>query len=182
MEASNEYQGNSWLAYDRHFRQCAASQPNSKWSNIDTTVWKLAFTGAGRCIHCFSLFHKSKEYKFVSSPALSLSEPQHQHQAPYRCHYICQHWNEQYGQGCSFRNCRYKHVCYHCAYNPTATDINHKAIFCPNCPAPQVKTLQQPKPLFPWSIVLGNFGHNQLMHTLVCNYHDNFMLQTIQER
>ena len=149
MEASNEYQGNSWLAYDRHFRQCAASQPNSKWSNIDTTVWKLAFTGAGRCIHCFSLFHKSKEYKFVSSPALSLSEPQHQHQAPYRCHYICQHWNEQYGQGCSFRNCRYKHVCYHCAYNPTATDINHKAIFCPNCPAPQVKTLQQPKPLFP---------------------------------
>ena len=44
LEASNEYQNNCWLAYDRRFRKQAASQPNCKWSNIDSTFWNLAFT------------------------------------------------------------------------------------------------------------------------------------------
>ena len=131
---------NCWLAYDRRFRKQAASQPNCKWSNIDSTFWNLAFTGqarANRCRHCFSLFHQSKDCEFSSSPTSNRSDPPRQ--MPFRRRYICRHWNEQHGQGCSFPNCRYEHVCYHCAYNPAANDVNHKAIFCPN----------RPKPLFP---------------------------------
>ena len=45
LEASNEYQNNSWLAYYRRFQQQAASQPSCKWSIIEPTLWKLAFTG-----------------------------------------------------------------------------------------------------------------------------------------
>ena len=59
LEASNEYQGNCWLAYYRRFRQQAASLPNCKWSTIDSTIWNLAFTGqarASRCRHCSAYF------------------------------------------------------------------------------------------------------------------------------
>ena len=89
LEASNEYQGNCWLAYNRRFRQQAASQPNCKWSNIDTTYWNLAFTSqakASRCRHCFSLFHQSKDCEFASSPTSSLPDPRPQ--MPYRRWYI----------------------------------------------------------------------------------------------
>ena len=151
LEASNEYQGNCWLAYDRRFRQQAASLPNCKWSTIDSTIWNLAFTGqarASRCRHCFSLFHLSKDCEFASNQTSSQINPPHQ--MPYRRRYICRHWNEYRGQGCSFPNCRYEHVCYHCAYNPAASDINHKAIFCQNRPSQYSGTLQRPpKPLFP---------------------------------
>ena len=41
LEAIKKYQGNCWWAYDRHFRQQAASQPNYKWSNIDYIIWNL---------------------------------------------------------------------------------------------------------------------------------------------
>ena len=81
LEASNEYQGNCWLAYDRHFRQQAASLPNCKWSNIDSTIWNLAFTSQARascCRHCFSLFHLSKDCKFASNQISSWVDPPHQ--------------------------------------------------------------------------------------------------------
>ena len=74
LEASNEYQNNRWLAYDRRFRQLATSQPSSKWSNTDSTLWSLAFTGqakVNRCKHCFSLFHQSIDCEFASSSTSS---------------------------------------------------------------------------------------------------------------
>ena len=33
LEASNEYKNDCWLAYDRRFRQQAASDPHCQWSN-----------------------------------------------------------------------------------------------------------------------------------------------------
>ena len=58
LEASSEYKNDCWMAYDRYFRQDATSQPQCSWSNIDTTLWLLAFSGqarANRCKFCFSL-------------------------------------------------------------------------------------------------------------------------------
>jgi len=52
LEVSNEYQKNRWLAYDRRFRQLAASQPSWKWSNTDSTLWSLAFTGQAKASRC----------------------------------------------------------------------------------------------------------------------------------
>ena len=67
---------------------------------------------------------------------------------PFCWWYIYWHWNEQNGQGCSFPNCQYEHIYYHCAHNPAANNINHKAIFYMNCPSQKLATLQRPKPLF----------------------------------
>jgi len=109
LEVSNEYQNNRWFAYDRRFRQLAASQPSWKWSNTDSTLWSLAFTGqakASSCKHCFSLFHQSSDCEFA--PAYSSSHAQ----ASAHRRFICHQWNEQPAQRCMFPNCRYEHVCY----------------------------------------------------------------------
>ena len=65
IQAQLEYQGDSWLGYDRTFHLRAMSQPDLKWSCVDHTLWSLAFSGKGkvnRCRHCFSLTHSSSEY------------------------------------------------------------------------------------------------------------------------
>ena len=70
LEASNDYKKECWLAYDRPFRQQAASDPHCKWSNINTTLWNLACASqarANRCRHCFSLFHSSRECEVQES-------------------------------------------------------------------------------------------------------------------
>ena len=148
LEISNEYQNNCWLAYDRRFRQLAATQPSWKWSNTDSTLWSLAFTGRAKascCKHCFSLFHHSSHCEFA--PAYSSSHAQ----ASARWRFICRQWNEHPAQRCTFPNCSYKHVCYNCAFDSSVRDIHHKAIFCPITPAQQPVPLQGPRPLFQWN-------------------------------
>ena len=155
LETSNEYKNDCWLAYDRCFRQQAASDPQCKWSNINSTFWNLAFTGqarASRCRHCFSLFHSSRDCELASDQATTTPEPQFRR--PFRstqrhCRLVCYQWNEQRAQNCSYPNCRFEHVCYYCTFDPEARDINHKAIYCPN----RTNHSQQPtaprQPLFP---------------------------------
>ena len=45
LKASNEYRGDCWLGYDWRFQQRTASQSNRKWSDMDSTLWNMAFTG-----------------------------------------------------------------------------------------------------------------------------------------
>ena len=62
VEACREYESDTWLGYDRRFRQRTAASPDSKWAKIDPTLWNMAFTGhakAERCKHSFSLSHKA---------------------------------------------------------------------------------------------------------------------------
>ena len=52
-----------------HMTDVFASQPQRSWSNIDTTLWLLAFSGqarANRCKFCFSLSHTSKDCELAS--------------------------------------------------------------------------------------------------------------------
>ena len=44
---------------------------------------------------------------------------------------IFRHWNEERTPNCSFPSCRYEHICSLCAFNPEATDIHHKTVYCP---------------------------------------------------
>ena len=157
IEASTEYRNNSWLAYDRRFRQQVAAHPQCKWSNIDSTLWTLAFTSqakTSRCRHCFSLFHLSQDCEFDPNPTSPPIEPQFTGASrvrPVRRRLICQQWNQESSQSCSYPNCRFEHVCSICAVNPAARDINHKAIVCPNHPAQNHQPInaQRPPPLFP---------------------------------
>ena len=101
LEVSNEYHNDRWLAYDRRFRQQAASQPGCKWSSIETTLWNWAFTSqarASRCKHCFSLFHQSKDCEFSPNPTSSLHD-RPPYQALGRRRFLCRQWtDEQYAE------------------------------------------------------------------------------------
>ena len=55
IEANMEYEGEAWPGYDHRFRQRAASDHSTVWSQSDTTLWDLAFSGkakANRCCYC----------------------------------------------------------------------------------------------------------------------------------
>ncbi len=61
IEASMEYQGDTWMGYDRRFRQ---GVPDTVWSKIDPILWNIALTGqakALRCKFCFSLSHSAAQ-------------------------------------------------------------------------------------------------------------------------
>ena len=67
IQAYQEYQGDSWLGYDRRFRQQAAATP-TKWAVVDPTLWNLAFSGragVSRCSYCFSLSHCSSDCEML---------------------------------------------------------------------------------------------------------------------
>lgn len=139
IQAYQEYHGDSWLGYDRRFRQRAATNPSSSWSTIDPTLWSLAFSGRGSsrlCSHCFSTSHSSKDCELNSNSVPNEHSATH----PFRSQLttsqgrrpICFDWNETPAPGCPHPSCRFEHSCYYCARNPNARDKAHKAIFCPN--------------------------------------------------
>ena len=90
IEANMEYDGEAWLGYDLRFRQRAASDQKTVWSQSDSMLWDLAFSGkakANRCCYCFSLTHSSPQCEWApdSQPTPSpkplfanISSPQHQ--------------------------------------------------------------------------------------------------------
>lgn len=134
IDAYLEYKSNCWMGYDRRFRQIAASEPGRSWASIDPTLWNLAFAGQAkttRCTHCFSLSHRSDDCEFSSR-----SKPQSSDQLPStgqgtRHKLICFQWNENASASCPYPNCKFQHICYICAYDPTVTDVAHKALYCP---------------------------------------------------
>ena len=76
MEACMEYEGDSWLGYDRRFRQTVSASPGATWAKIDPTLWNMAFTGqakARRCKHCFSLSHLAEDCDWAPTPPTQLA-------------------------------------------------------------------------------------------------------------
>lgn len=140
IEAHMEYSGEGWMGYDRRFRQRAASDPNIIWSQIDTTLWNLAFSGlarAVRCKFCFSLTHNSKDCSWAPDPAVFISGgPSQQlvsplpHFRPLRRR-LCMLYNNEPAPGCSYPNCKFEHVCCLCVDDPNVGDKSHKALMCP---------------------------------------------------
>ena len=134
IEANMEYGGEAWLGYDCRFRQIAASDQKRVWSQSDSTLWDLAFSGkakANKCCYCFSLTHSSSQCEWA--PDLQSTPPQplfasilpSQFQPPYKPSFqmqtplrICKTFNFDLRPGCTFRNCSYEHTCWHCTYNP----------------------------------------------------------------
>ena len=75
-EASLEYQEDCGLGYDWWFWQKAAANPALVWSNTDTTLWNLAFTGqasASCCSHCFCLSHTTNQCDWAPDPQLLMA-------------------------------------------------------------------------------------------------------------
>ena len=78
IDSSIQYEGDSWIGYDRRFRLSAAANSTKIWASLDPTLWNLAFAGSARvsrCKHCFSLTHPSIECEWASEAAQPISTP-----------------------------------------------------------------------------------------------------------
>ena len=139
VEACSEYKNEAWLGYDRRFRQMASASPSTPWARIDPTLWNMAFTGqakAQRCKYCFSLTHMAEECDWAPSasvplitiPATSYRMPQQRQRSTTQ--QVCYSWNHNTDPHCHYPNCKYQHICLHCARDPTVVNKNHKAINC----------------------------------------------------
>ena len=132
VEACLEYGSETWLGYNRCFRQLAAASLDTTWAKIDPALWNMAFTGqakARRCKFCFSLTHPSEDCDWAPIPSSS------QHPTPpsirgsqRQCNLqICYFWNHSPDPNCAYPNYKYQHVCLYCAKDPQATNRDHKA-------------------------------------------------------
>ena len=154
VEACREYEGDTWLGYDRRFRQRAAASPDSKWARIDPTLWNMAFTGqakAERCKYCFSLSHKEVDCDWAPQTS-SATAPLAAHKFPtprwtprLRNAPVCKSWNFTQQPSCDFRSCTYQHVCMQCSKDPQA-DKAHKLINCPKRQSRGQVTIGQQQP------------------------------------
>ena len=62
IDAYQEFKGDYWMGYDRCFRQRAAAVAQvDKWTNIDITLWNLAFASRGATTHCKFCFSTSHD-------------------------------------------------------------------------------------------------------------------------
>ena len=107
------------VIYDRRFSLKASAVAITEWSNIDITVWKLAFYDRlpSGGTHCLT---KSPAQTKTSFSRFSSSRPRP----------VCLEWNETTSTDCSRPSCRYEHSCYRCIHLNILSK-NHEAIFCP---------------------------------------------------
>ena len=137
LDAHKEYPGDHWIGYDRRFRQRAAATRSTKWSDVEPTLWNLAFAGrahSSRCKFCFSISHHSNDCDLAPDVQASprgvtsiLPRPSLPFRRP-----VCYDWNEDPAPGCPRRGCKFEHICYLCVRDANVKDRNHKAVLCPN--------------------------------------------------
>ena len=63
IQASQEYEGLAWFAYDEAYRRQAAVTQHYEWSRINPSIFSICFTGRAkrgqRCEWCLSASHSS---------------------------------------------------------------------------------------------------------------------------
>ena len=161
LEASNEFQNNRWMAYDRHFRQQAASQPGCKWSAIDSPFWNFAFTGQAivSTVLVCSISRKIANLFLLLLPV---------HMT--HCHTKLLANVDLFVAGGMSNTLQV--VPFRIAAMSTDAIIvpliQHqrtvitKAVFCPNPPPSQSVTQQRPRPQLPWVIAIMSHSYHKL--------------------
>ena len=118
------YQDSRWVMYDRQFCQKASTTSVPDWSAIDMSLWNLAF-----CSHVTG-HHGNKPQKtayLCKDPPQACSTSWKFSSWPKKLE-----WNDIPSNDCPYPACRYEHICYRYAHNPSITDKYHKAMFCPH--------------------------------------------------
>ena len=125
VQASRDYAGTPWRAYDIHFRKQAAATKLTKWGEKDPSLWLSYFAPAlakQRCEECGSFDHDKKDCEVVQGSQGAKTQltrkGTHISQstarfAPYpsKTPPICKKWNRG---NCSFPSCSYRHICMEC--------------------------------------------------------------------
>ena len=128
VRASRNFEGSSWVVYDRCYRRQAAATKNLVWSIPDSALYNEAFTGRAKaiphCQHCLSENHTLSD-----CPDCPLDmQREHRHQQD-RNLQIRGGFSSQYCQlfnqiRCRSRRCKYQHLCNLCS-------LPHPAQVCP---------------------------------------------------
>ena len=149
LRAAHNYEGASWVAYNRQFRRDMLAQKDLNWSTPNARLYNEAFTGRAkiipRCLHCVSEDHTTAVCPHNPNPAYVgwfpnpyLTHP-HSLQSPTPPALlapavgtagrpeVCRNFNENH---CRFTRCQYAHVCSECS-------APHPAISCPVGPHSQ---------------------------------------------
>ena len=116
--ASIDYEDMPWLAYDTHFRKQAATNPQTRWAQLDAALWTVYFTRAQPKSRTTD--NKAPD----TTPTRRMYKPgDRTRPSPYPMP-VCRKWNSI--EGCNLPFCRYRHCCYKCNFT------THKGAHCPN--------------------------------------------------
>ena len=122
------YPDGRWVVYDRQFRQKASATSVPEWSVIDTTLWNLAFSSHVTGHHD----DKPQETAYLCRDPPQAYRTSWKSSSWPKKQRICLEWNDTPSNDCPYPACRYEHICYRCAHNPSIIDRRHKAMFCPH--------------------------------------------------
>ena len=141
LRAAHNYEGSSWVAYDRQFRRDMLARKDLNWSMPNPRLYNEAFTGRAksipRCPHCLGDDHVGSNCPLNpspvvvgwfqdSSPTTPLTTPsspftQGQPRSGGTRGELCRNFNEN---RCRFTRCRFQHTCSVCLGL-------HPAVLCP---------------------------------------------------
>ena len=134
VQASKDFQGMPWLAYDTHFRKQAAAIKLSRWGEKDPSIWLTYFTPAlakQRCEECGALDHLKNDCELAEERQRSKAQQPRKgstseqgaiRYTPYSSKPppICKRWNRG---SCTSPSCSYRHICMEC-HSATHRDSN----------------------------------------------------------
>lgn len=138
IKCSKRFEGSGWFSYDRAFRRQAATIKNLNWSQTDSTLFSLAFTGKAKqmstCDLCFSTNHTTNQcpdaqfsffpvQAWTSNIGMGTSSPFPQSGAkPART--VCGLYNSRRGPlSCTFgARCKFAHICSLCKGNHSRSE------------------------------------------------------------
>ena len=125
MRASREFSGLAWAQYDAAYRHHAANNNIRRWSQINSSLYSICFTGRAqgstpRCELCTSVFHVAKDCPYSSKTEIERTLEALVTACTTRAgsggesSEVCRKWNHQQ---CTYQWCRYRHVCLSCGGN-----------------------------------------------------------------
>ena len=165
VKCSREFEGPAWVLYDRAFRRQAEATRDLSWSKINPSLFNLCFTGRARrrllCHTCLGEGHTADTCAEATwqwpvgvvppptRPPLALTplQPAGQRRNPRQFSLdqshrssqveICRLFNHKQGSRCSFKPCRYVHIC------STCRESGHGAGSCPQAGLPEKKRARE---------------------------------------
>ena len=84
VRCSQDYEGLAWVRYDMAFRRQAAASGNKRWSEVNSTLYAICFTGKSqdhlRCELCMAKSHRTGECLLQGHDETELTPRQNQWQ------------------------------------------------------------------------------------------------------
>ena len=133
VQVSRNFERAAWASYDAAYRWQAANRHSLDWANIDPTIYNEAFTGRARllprCRYCLAETHEARDCQYAPRE----EPPPAQHfkgmnwsptqrpggdRASQQLVELCVLFNAAEGNRCTFKWCRFAHVCARCRRGP----------------------------------------------------------------